>query len=66
MDKHKYYYNREDKHIYRYFAHIGNQYFKSREEYDNYVREKGLPTGNKKFFRLSKYALKNFAAAVIL
>lgn len=59
MDKHKYYYNREDKHIYRYFAHIGNQYFKSREEYDAYVREKGLSTSTKKFFRLSKYALKN-------
>ena len=59
MDKHKFYYNREDKHIYRYFAHIGEQYFKTREEYDNYVKENNLPTESSYYFRLSKYALKN-------
>lgn len=58
MEKHKYYYNREDKHIYRYFAHIGNTYFKTREEYDAYVAEHNLPTKTVKVFRLSKYALK--------
>lgn len=59
MDKHKYYYNREDKHIYRYFAHIGDNYFKTREEYDAYVAANNLPTKTVKVFRLSKYALKN-------
>ena len=59
MDRHKYYYNREDRHIYRYFAHIGDQYFKTREEYDKYVKENNLPTESSYYFRLSKYALKN-------
>lgn len=59
MDKHKYYYNRDDKHIYRYFAHIGNTYFKTREEYDKYVADNNLPTATVKVFRLSRFALKN-------
>lgn len=58
MDKHKYYYNREDKHVYRYFAHIGDVYFKTRAEYDEYVAQRDLPTRTVKIFRLSKYALK--------
>ena len=59
MEKHKYYYNREDKHIYRYYAHLKDKYFKTKEEYEAYVKEQNLPTYTTKFFRLSKYALKN-------
>ena len=59
MDRHHYYYNRENKHIYRYFGQLGTQLFKTREEYDEYVKANNLTTTDMNIFRLSKYALKS-------